>query len=263
MTAPDASYIRSTQEGAVGYVRINRPERRNALNSQMYADISSALIAFDENQEVNAIVLSGEGRDFCAGNDISDFRMFGDLVDQETFDPQSIVGRQTPSIDIVYVMMELKKPLAAVVQGNVIGFGATMLLHCDIVVAEDTTKMRYPFVDLALVPEAGSSLLLKERMGFVEANKLLMLGGTVEADAALKHGLVTEVVPAGTGQARISEIANILASKPPQSLQATKRLIRRDPEPLGKRVEAEFSEIAVRTGSPEAQAVFAVMSQGK
>ncbi|NWG46504.1 MAG: enoyl-CoA hydratase/isomerase family protein [Alphaproteobacteria bacterium] len=258
-----SGFILTDRSGATGRIVIARPERRNALKSEMYAEIAAALRAFEADPAVHVVTLEGLGKDFCAGNDIGDFRAFGDVVEQTGLDPQSIVGRQTPSIDVVYVMMEMAKPLLAAVQGNAIGFGATMLLHCDVVVVDATARMKFPFVDLALVPEAGSSLLLRERMGFAKAAEVLFTGGAVDARDAVAFGLATELVAEGEAGPRLAQIADLLSRKPPVALQATKRLLKRDPEPLSARVEEEFRVIAERTSSAEAQAVFAAMVKKK
>jgi len=252
-------FIRAEKNGAIGEIVLARPERRNALKSAMYGEIADALRAFQADDAVNVVTIRGEGRDFCAGNDISDFDAFGKAVEQHGIDPQIIVSRTTPSIDLVYVMMEMDKPIIACIQGNAVGFGATMLLHCDFVIAEPDAKLRYPFVDLAMVPEAGSSLLLRQRLGYLKAVDILYNCKPVTAEDACQLGLATEVVAAGAGAARGAELAAALAAKPPKALRATKRLMMRDTEPLADRVSEEFRRIAERTASPEARAVFAKM----
>lgn len=255
----NTGFVQTGREGAIGFVTLTRPERRNALKSSMYGEIGAALRAFQADETIHVVLLRGEGRDFCAGNDIGDFQAFGDVVERTGLDPQSVVGRRTPSIDLVFVMMEFDKPLLACVQGNAIGFGATMLLHCDMVIAEPDLRLRYPFVDLALVPEAGSSLLMRERLGHLAAARLLFTAEAVDAEQARALGLVTEVAAEGGAAARAMELARALAAKPPQALRATKRLLQHDPEPLADRVMREFRLIAERTASPEARAVFATL----
>lgn len=250
-------FVRKEINGAIGTIVLARPERRNALKSAMYGEIADALREYQANDSIHVILLRGEGKDFCAGNDIGDFHAFGNAVEKTAIDPQSIVSRKTPSIDLVFVLMEIDKPLIACIQGNAIGFGATMLLHCDVVVAESDARIKFPFVDLAMVPEAGSSLLLRERVGFLKAAEILYNAATVNAEDSCVLGLVSEVVPTGASLSRGTEIATILAAKPPAALRATKRLLRRDSEPLADRVMEEFRRIAERTSSPEARAVFA------
>lgn len=258
MMSEPTSFIRFEREGGVGIITIARPERRNALKSVMYGEIANALKSCDADENIRAIVIRGEGRDYSAGNDINDFHDFGKVVDESNIDPKSVVNRErAPSVDLVYVMTEIRKPIVAAVQGNAVGFGATMLLLVDFVIAEPNTVLRYPFVDLAMIPEAGSSLLLKERVGAARAAQILMITGKVEADEAYRIGLVNEVVESGAGFTRAMEYAAILAGKPPVALMETKALLRRDPEPLVERIQHEFDKIAERTTSAEAQAIFA------
>ncbi len=250
-------FVRQERDGAIGLIVLARPESRNALNSAMYREIADALRAFQADDAIRAIVLRGEGRDFCAGNDIGDFQAFGDRVATTGPGSHNRVDRTTPGVDLVYVLMELDKPLIASIQGNAIGFGATMLLHCDSVVAESDAQLRYPFVDLALVPEAGCTLLLKERVGFLKAAEILLNARAIDVTEALRLGLVSEVVANGSGSARAVAIAAALASKPHAALRATKRLLKRDGEPLRERVTEEFRVLFELMISTEARAVFA------
>lgn len=252
-------FIRRERDGKIGIIVLDRPQSRNALKSAMYGEIADALRAYQADDAINVILIRGEGRDFCAGNDIGDFQRFGDVVEKTGLDPQTIVGRKTPSIDLVHVLMETDKPIIGCIQGNAVGFGATMLLHFDFIIAEPDTRIKFPFVDLAMVPEAGSSLLLKERVGYLKAARILFTSERIEAAEALALDLVSEVVGAGEGAARGMAIAAALATKPPIALQATKRLLRRDTEPLADRVTEEFRRIAERSASAEALAIFATL----
>lgn len=253
-----AELVRFEREGAIATIVLNRPERRNALRQSMYGDIRDALRRFQDDESVRVVTLRGEGVDFCAGNDISDFHAFGARVEESDTDPLSYVQRdRTPSVDIVWALMEFDKPLVAAIQGNAVGFGATMLLHADSIIADPTAKLRFPFVNLALVPEAGSTALLQQRIGFLKAAEVLYNGDGLAAEEALRLGLVSEVVDTGAAHRRALEIARVWAAKPPRALQATKRLLKRDAEALADRVTEEFRVIAERTPSPEARAVFA------
>ncbi len=250
-------FIQTERRNAVTVISIARPEQRNALKAEMYGEIAAAIREADADKDVRAIVLRGEGRDYCAGNDISDFSNFGDMIDSSGADPKQFINRDSaPSVELVHVMMEARKPLLAAIQGNAVGFGATMLLLVDFVFAAPDAKLRYPFVDLAMVPEAGSSLLLKERVGYLKAAEILMHKGMVLADEACELGLVNEVVEQDRVLDRAFEVADTLAKKPPIALAETKALLRRDIEPLADRVGIEFERIAERTTSTEAQALF-------
>lgn len=251
--------IRIERDGPLGTVVIARPERRNALKSSMYADIGKALRDLDADPDVRVILLRGEGRDFCAGNDISDFRAYGDAVEKRGLDPASVLGRSTPSIDLVFVIREIAKPIIAAVQGNAVGFGATLLLLIDAVVVEPDAKIRFPFVDLGVVPEAGSTQLLQDRVGYLKAAELFFGAGMVGASQAVGLGLATMEAPAGEGYARACDLARLWAGKPVTSMRETKRLLRRPAEPLDARIMEEFRVVIALTSSPEAQAVFASM----
>ncbi len=251
--------IRIERDGPLGVVVIARPDRRNALKSSMYADIGRALRELDADPDIRVILLRGEGRDFCAGNDISDFKAYGDAVERRGVDPASVLGRSTPSIDLVFVMREVEKPLIAVVQGNAVGFGATLLLLVDAVVVEPDAKIRFPFVDLGVVPEAGSTQLLQERVGYLKAAQLFFSAGMVTASEAVGLGLATMEAAAGEGYAQACALARIWAAKPATSLRETKRLLRRDPEKLDSRIMEEFRVVIPLTSSAEAQAVFTRM----
>lgn len=255
-------FILRERRDAVAAIVLARPERRNALYTAMYGEIAQALRDYQADDTVHAIIIRGEGRDFCAGNDISDFQRFGS-VERTGRDPSSFVSRTTPSIDLVYLLMEIDKPLIGAVQGNAAGFGATLLLHCDAVIVEPDAKLRYPFVDLALVPEAGSTLLMRQRLGPLRAADILLNARIVSAEDAVRWGLASEAAATGESAEQAWRLAAALAQKPPRALRETKRLLRRDDEPLGARVTEEFRVTMERTGSPEAQAVFARMLQKK
>ncbi|MEM8987791.1 MAG: enoyl-CoA hydratase-related protein [Pseudomonadota bacterium] len=251
-------FIRMEREGHIGVIVFARSERRNALNFNMYAEIAMAMRAYQEDEDVRVILLCGEGKDFCAGNDIGDFQNFGTAVKDDGVDPQSFLDRgRSPSIDLAFVFMETDKPVIACVQGNAVGFGATMLLHCDVVIAEPDARLTFPFVNLALVPEAGSSLLLKERVGFLKAADILYNARSVGAEEGQSIDLISEIVGKGEARARGLEMGAALAAKPPIALRVTKRLLKADVEPLADRVMEEFKHISERSTSPEAQAVFA------
>jgi enoyl-CoA hydratase/carnithine racemase len=257
MTEP-TGFIRLDREGSIGIITLARPNRRNALNARMYTEIAQALRDCDADPAIRALVIRGEGRDYCAGNDINDFQQFGKVVEKTGIDPRTVVNRERAgSVDLVYVLMELRKPIVAAVQGNAVGFGATMLLLVDFVIVEPSAVFRYPFVDLAMVPEAGSSQLLKERVGYAKAAEILMITGKVGAEEAVRMGLANELVGTDSAFTRAMEYAATLTTKPPISLIETKALLRRDTEFLADRVNYEFERIAERTTSAEAQEIFA------
>jgi enoyl-CoA hydratase/carnithine racemase len=203
-------------EAQVGHIRIDRPEKKNALTTAMYDDMADALEWIAEDEAIRVVLISG-GADFTAGNDLQDFiiasssgRSFEDL----------------PVLRFIGRLRDFKKPVIAAVRGHAIGIGTTMLLHCDVVVAASDARFRLPFVPLGLVPEAGSSVLLPLAVGTMRANWLLMSGEYFYADEAAAMGLVTRVVGDEAVDSTADEMAANLALMPPAALQETKRLLR-------------------------------------
>lgn len=244
------SNIETKIENNVASIIFNRPEALNAFTSQMYSDFANAIAEANSNKSARVILLGGEGKDFCAGNDITGF------ISASKLDPDKLADRSiTASTNVVHLLAELEKPLIGCIQGRAIGFGATMLLHCDFLIAEPSARLIYPFVNIGIVPEAGCSVLLEQRVGRFESRRMLMLGEPITAKDALKLGLVSELVPEHMARARGIEIANALSSKPNEALRATKRLLNRGPEPLHQRITAEFIELGHRIRSDETQAI--------
>jgi len=208
------------RHGAVERIQINRPAKRNAFTTAMYAEVAAALSAAGADPAVRVVVLSGSGGCFSAGNDVQDF-----LQNPPT-------GHDSPVWRFLEALVSMEKPLVAAVEGAAVGIGTTLLLHCDIVLAAKTARFQLPFVDLGLVPEAGSSLLLPALAGYHRAAELLMLGAPFDAETAERIGLVSRVVlPAELIEGAMA-IAEALAHKPPASLRLTKRLLRRGTQAL-------------------------------
>lgn len=218
-------------QGRIAYVRITRPEKKNALTTGMYSDMADALEWIDEDEAVRVVVISG-GADFTAGNDLMDFMAAS--MKSSSFE-------DLPVLRFLGRLRDCKKPVIAAVRGHAIGIGTTMLLHCDVVVSADDARFRLPFVPLGLVPEAGSSLLLPLMVGRMRANWLLMSGEFFYADEALAMGLLTKLVDDVAVDSTVSEIAGQLALLPPTALRETKRLIR---TPTAAQVTAQMEEEA-------------------
>lgn len=204
----------SREMAAVCHLSINRPEKRNALNMDMYRELNNQLQAAIRDETVQVIVLSAQGADFCAGNDLADF-----LDNPE-------LGSDHPIISLLHALADCPKPLLAAVQGHAVGIGATLLLHMDLVYLGDNTRLSFPFIDLGLVPEFASSLLLPQRLGHVRACQLLLLGDALDATTACDWGLANQVLPAAELQPRIEEAARRLAAKPAQALLHSKALLK-------------------------------------
>jgi enoyl-CoA hydratase/carnithine racemase len=243
--------LRSCADGVLE-LRFNRPEKRNAITFAMYRALAAQLEAALADSAVNAVLLSGAGASFTAGNDLNDF-----LSGPE-------VTRTHPVIEVLHRLATFEKPLVAAVHGQTVGIGVTMLLHCDLVVAAQGTILTMPFVALGLVPEAGSSLLVPRLAGMQRAAELLLLGSPLDAAGAERLGLVNRVVAEASLLDEARALALRLALQPAGALRATKRLLRGDPTELLARIDAEVAEFSARLKSAEFRTrVAALLGKGR
>jgi enoyl-CoA hydratase/carnithine racemase len=240
-------HVLTERHGAVLTIRLNRPDKKNALTRDMYRGMAAGLHTAASDDAVHVVLLAG-GADFTAGNDIGDFAKAGD---RDPKDPGA-------AFDFLEAILAFQKPVVAAVRGNAVGIGTTMLLHCDVVVASETARLMMPFTRLALCPEAGSSLLMPARVGPAIANWwLLASAGFSGADAAAA-GLATRAVADDEVEATAAQMAATLAALPPGSVQESKRLIRAPHmEAVKAAMAAERVSFGERLRSPEAQAAFA------
>jgi len=233
-------------------VRFNRPEKRNALTAAMYAACAQALHAAQADQAVRAVLLSGEGAGFCAGNDLQEF------LAGPQFTPAH------PVMELLRTLATFAKPLIAAVHGQAVGIGVTLLLHCDLVVAARGAQFSLPFVALGLVPEAGSSLLLPRLIGQQRAAELLFLGQPLDAADARHLGLVNRVVEEAALLDEARKLARAVAQQPAGALAATRRLLRGDPQPLLARIEEEARIFGAQLQSEEFRAgIRAFLARGR
>jgi enoyl-CoA hydratase/carnithine racemase len=245
--------IEVARQGAVLSAAFARPQKKNAITGAMYEALIEAFETASHDPEIGALVISGQGGVFTAGNDISDFLA---VALHETGD--------LPAWRFVTTVAEFEKPLIAAVDGLAIGVGTTLCLHCDLVYASPTARFQTPFVNLGLVPEAGSSLLAPQRFGRAKASELLLLAEPFGADEALKLGLVNAVLPQSELLPHAMSKAAALAAKPRAALLATRRLMRGDPEALKAQMAAESHAFSAALKSPEAHAAFqAFLSAGR
>ncbi|MFC3713558.1 enoyl-CoA hydratase [Sphingoaurantiacus capsulatus] len=206
--------VRVERDGGVMTLRINRPDKRNALTHAMYAGIADGLDAAAADPTVRVVVIAGAGGHFTAGNDLGDF-LAGHSGEGER-----------PVARFLRTISHFPKPLVAAVEGVAVGVGTTMLLHCDLVYAAEDAKLQLAFVNLALVPEAASSLLLPRVVGNARAAELFMFGEVFSGADAERYGIVNKAVPAGELEAFVASRAATLAAKPASALRATKKLLR-------------------------------------
>ena len=239
------------RNGAVLVITINRPEKKNALTNAMYGAMSDALVTARGDAAIRCVMITGAGDTFTAGNDIGDFAAVaaGDLKQSE----RHVHG-------FLESLATFDKPLIAAVPGLAVGVGTTMLLHCDLVVLGEAARLSTPFVDLALVPEAGSSLLLQARIGYVRSFAMFALGERIDAQTALAWGLANKVVPAEALHAEALAFARAITLRAPGALLATKQLMR-DGEAMAARMKAEAAAFEDRLQSPEAREAFAAFAE--
>jgi enoyl-CoA hydratase/carnithine racemase len=236
--------IVTTQNGAVLEIRIDRVEKKNALTSDMYAAMARALTQADHDAAVRVITLTGSGDCFTSGNDVADF-----LKRDTSSSDERPVGRFLATIASTH------KPLIAAVNGMAIGIGVTMLLHCDLVYAADSATFQMPFTSLGVVPEAASSQLLPQMVGYHRAAELMLLGERIDARRAYEIGLINGLCPASDLSMLVAARAASLAAKPAASILSTKALLRRAPESASARMSVENAEFARLLQLPEARAI--------
>jgi enoyl-CoA hydratase/carnithine racemase len=231
--------------GSILRVQLNRPTKLNAMTLGMYlalADIFSEA-ANDENTRV--VLWHGAGASFCAGNDIEDFLK----------NPPG--PGESPQARLMNALLDFDKPVVAAVHGAAIGGGTTMLTHCDFIYAGESTKFQMPFINLAVVPEFGSSCSVPARIGHLRAAELILLGAPFDAKRGAELGLVTEVVSDKDVLAKATETARKLAAKPASALQASKRLMKQQfREQIKAAMKAENEEFSTQVRSDDAKEAF-------
>lgn len=235
--------VQIEQDNGVLIVRLNRPHKKNALTPEMYSVLGDAIEQAEQQKELRVVLFTGTDGVFTAGNDMADF------LSNQSNDPDRPVNR------FIRKMTTTDIPLLAAVDGLAIGIGTTMLLHFDQVFATDQARFSLPFVNIGVVPEAGSSLQLVEICGYQKAAELLMLGEPFSAAEAHECGIVARLCPADQLMEQALSFAHKLAAKPQQALRATKQLMRRPTEPLLDRVEAEGELFFQSLGSPAAKEI--------
>src|SRR5689334_3289982 len=209
-------HIKNEMSDGILSLTMARPDKKNALTNAMYGALADAMEAAESDPAVRVLLIRGEADMFTAGNDVGEFAAMA----TGAFKGERHVSR------FVEAIARSTQPLIAAVQGRAVGIGTTMLLHCDFVVLAEDAKLSTPFVNLALVPEAASTLLMPLRMGHARAYEMFTLGDAMDAKTALQLGIANRVVPLERLHAEAATIAARLAKLPAGSLAATKRLMR-------------------------------------
>jgi enoyl-CoA hydratase/carnithine racemase len=228
-------------EAGVMELRLDRPEKKNALTAAMYRALTAGLAEAAADADIAVVLITAEGAAFSAGNDIADFLA---------------PGGAGAALDFIRALAAFGKPIVAAVQGAAVGVGTTMLLHCDLVYAAPDARFIVPFVGLGLVPEAASSLLLPARIGQAKASAMLLLGEPLDADSAERAGLVTAIVPGETLRDHARAKATALTRMPPAALAATRALVRGDGAAVKARIDEEASLFGKLIQSAEAREAF-------
>jgi enoyl-CoA hydratase/carnithine racemase len=237
-------------ESGILTLTLKRPDKKNALTNEMYGALADAIESVENNPAVRVVLIRGEGDSFTAGNDLGEFAAVA-------------AGKTTGERHVtrfIHSLGRATKPLVAAVQGRAVGVGTTMLLHCDLVVLADNALLSTPFISLALVPEAASSILMPLRIGYARAFELFALGEPVAANVALQWGLANRVVPLEKLDAEATALAQRLAKQPLGSLVATKKLMRSG-EMLVKQMQAESEHFEARLKSAEAREAFQAFAE--
>jgi len=239
------SDINTELSGGVLRVELNRPARKNAMTAEMYMMLADILTEADRDEAVQVVLWHGAGDDFCAGNDVGDFLK----------NPPG--PGESPQARLTAALIAFEKPIVAAVKGVAVGGGTTMLTHCDFVFAGEGARFQTPFVNLALVPEFGSSFTLPARAGHLGAAEVFLLGEPFTAARAAELGLVTRVVSDQDLFATATATAQKLATKPSGALRASKRLIKQSSiGALSEAVNREGREFSARVSSAEAKEAF-------
>jgi enoyl-CoA hydratase/carnithine racemase len=236
------AFIQVEQIDFVLVLRINRVDKKNALTAAMYEGLTVALEGALSDAGVRVVVITGGESCFTAGNDIGDF-IANPPVDENS-----------PVMRFLRTVSTFPKPLIAAVNGVAVGIGTTLLLHCDLVYAGEGSRFHLPFVDLGLVAEGASSLLLPQLVGRRKASELLLLAEPFDAPTALEMGLINRVLPPSEVEVFALQQAQRLADKAPAALQLTKALILRpQQDAIAEAIAVEAHHFAAQLRSPEAQ----------
>lgn len=243
--------IRTELAAGVLTVTLARPEKKNAITQAMYAVLAEATERARTDDTVRVLVFQGQGDSFSAGNDIADFIALGSQGQQPA---------EMPVFRFLKALADLDKPAVAAVRGRAVGIGLTLLLHCDMVVVAEDALLSVPFINLALAPEAASSMLLPAVLGHQRAFELFALGEPIDGRTAHAWGLANRVVPSDQVEAVAADLAAKLAARAPNSIRKTKRLMR-DAEQLWALMQREGEAFGSQMSSPEAMEAFMAFSQ--
>jgi enoyl-CoA hydratase/carnithine racemase len=237
-----------TDEESTRTIVMRRPEKKNTLTQEMYLAMSDAIESAQSNPAIRCLILTGRSGVFTAGNDISDFLQAATAKDDGARPRNAVIFLQS--------LVSNKKPIIAAVDGIAIGIGTTMVFHCDYVIASTTAIFQSPFIQYGLVPEGATSLLLPSMMGHQRAFSMLVMGRSMNAEAARDAGFVNAVVPPGHAVVEARKVARDICALPSDAVEISRRLLKLPPEDLIRRIDQENRFFGERMRSPEAIAAF-------
>jgi enoyl-CoA hydratase/carnithine racemase len=235
-----------SDDGAVRTIRMNRPDKKNALTAVMYDAMAEAIETAGGSSGIGSVLIAGVPGAFSAGNDLQDFlkaAMGGE-------------GLGGAVIRFLHALARSERPLVAAVQGVAVGIGTTMMFHCDYAVAASDARFSTPFVALGLVPEAASSLIAPRVMGHRRAFELLVMGQPLNGEEAKACGLVNQVAPSDQVEVEAMKAAQLIAALPPEGVAISRRLMKGAPDEIVKRIDDEAEQFKLRLKSPEARKAF-------
>lgn len=245
MTTSTIPEILTHLDAGVLSLTINRLDRKNSITAAMYAAMADVLAAAEQDAAVRAVVIQGHETIFSAGNDIGDFLN----------KPPS--SQDAPVFRFLHGISTFTKPIVAAVCGPAVGIGTTLLLHCDLIYAGDNAAFSMPFVNLGLCPEAASSLLVPQLMGYPRAAEALLLGEPFTAETALEMRLINRIVPPAEASALAQQQARKLAAKPLSSVIETKRLMKMsNSHHVAERIGVEALSFGRMLAEPAAREAF-------
>jgi enoyl-CoA hydratase/carnithine racemase len=245
-----SEHVKTELTDGILVLTLQRPEKKNALTGAMYDALSDNLERAEADSAIKVVLFQGDGDSFTAGNDLADFAAQANGRNSE----------ESPAFRFIANLGKATKPLIAAVQGNAVGVGTTMLLHCDLVYLADNARLITPFVNLALVPEAASSWLLPARIGHVRAYQMFALGEPMDAATAVACGLANAVLPPAEVRGKALAAAVTLTKRPAGSLSATKQLMR-EQERIALKITEESELFRQRLTTPEAAEAFAAFAE--
>ncbi len=243
-----AGHIIVTDEESTRTIVMRRPEKKNALSEEMFLELRDAVVSAQSNPEIRCLILTGRSGVFTAGDDVEDFLALA----TGKYDPT----KTRNSVLFLQALVNNRKPLIAAVDGIAVGMGATMVFHCDYVIASKSASFSSPFIQYGLVPEGASSLLLPRMAGHQRAFAMLVMGRSISAEEGREAGFVNVVVPPGHTMNEAKKVAREICELPPDAVEVSRKLLKLPKEDILRRIGQEEHLFAERMRAPGVVAAF-------